>query len=1426
MAQRVKDKATDSGGSVARPRHRKRRLRWVVRALLALVILVGGGVILLTQTPLMKSMVLGRVDGLLGVHSSAGRVTLARGGVLVIDDLRVRTEVLQGPGGEVLRAQEAHVDLDWSNVWRGKVSVKAVRLIKPRMRVSVSEKGSLNMGLLRRPAQRGRAGRFPALDIVDGVVEVGEHRGETYQSRAEIHVRGGLYQRPNDPSVYDIDLSEPEAAQGSTGKLVLSGELNADTGQIDVTMQGIDLSEWSGRTAPGPYRNLWAAMDVRGEIDQVHFAYTPGSSVEASLALRSVSMNLPVEDAEGHSHLLAMRQVNGPIRFTRGGAEASLHGFVEDVEANVSARYDGVSDDAPFFVRVDAPKFTVEQRSALMALAPDVVREIFDRFSQPSMVLSGWVGVSRGAPDAQGVMAEVVSEGSVQVSEGVARYEEYPYPFEHITGRIEFDAAEVRVIDFRGVAPTGAKLSLSGLVAPPEDEAAVDIRVQVQGMPVDEVLRDSLPAHRKGIIDFLVDTDALAAMYEQGVIVTSADAARDRTALREVEQALADARTAHQSMMEIERLSSEASVLEERTKRGVFDAGGVLDMAIHVHRPEGVGGEFLTDIELRSAALSLVPRAFAYPVVGRDVLVRVDDEAVTIEQSRFDSPTGASGTIRGRVLLTSGAEDVVPELDITALHVPVDDVLLQALPGEGSSATSPAHALRALAVRGAVSANVKVYPEPGDTARTAFDAHVTGQSLAARPMLGGEVLALDDVRLDMNVQRDAVHVHDVSASIGEAAVSGHGEVALDDDGKAQTIDIGLQAKGLELAQPIEAAVAAFAPEAAAQIAKTREQHMPAGCADIDAQLSMVGDLLDYRVQFAQLQDVALTSWGGRLALHGTMGAVDVMPRRAHFAALDGDVSFDDVPCGRVALKGDVYLDAGGIESAGAVEGGPLELSIGIAGGAIGSPLVRAVAQSTSPEFAKWMDGNALGGQFAAQVVMTSRTDGDRSVTGMIQPKALAMDSGGERLSLPEMTGSIEISPTGGDIRLEGSGDGVALVVDGAWARDDEAPFAFQGRVDAQAPSFSPGLRAALPSGLKSAFEGIGLEVRGPVAIRGGELRVDWPDAETGERVSGFAGDVVVANLQLDPGLAIKQADGVAQVSAWQRSGEAASDVTIAFGLSSARVSAIAVNNVEGRITSTPDPGGYVIQIPTGAMYDGRLAVSGAVHGLGGVSASGGPGEWEMHASFDRVDFRAMLKDLMRDKQGAEATDVPGRGELFADLSVRGRIGTSDRQGRGLMRLQSPDNKLDTQVLELPGLVRLVKLSSLQVPVGEPVTFAYAEWYLEGSRMVFEELTAESASVAVVGAGQMSVPGLDLDMTFTTRSLVQTPLLTELTEMLRNEVVTAKVSGNLYDPKVKYEQLQATRSLLDAIVTGDARRRDRVGSAPRQAAADNAGERNE
>ncbi|XOV76775.1 MAG: hypothetical protein ACFHWZ_08030 [Phycisphaerales bacterium] len=159
--------------------------------------------------------------------------------------------------------------------------------------------------------------------------------------------------------------------------------------------------------------------------------------------------------------------------------------------------------------------------------------------------------------------------------------------------------------------------------------------------------------------------------------------------------------------------------------------------------------------------------------------------------------------------------------------------------------------------------------------------------------------------------------------------------------------------------------------------------------------------------------------------------------------------------------------------------------------------------------------------------------------------------------------------------------------------------------------------------------------------------------------------------------------------------------------------------------------------------------------------------------------------------------------LDANLSLTGRLGNVNAQrGRALIRVQPAPGSDGTEVLRLPGLIQFVKLSSLQAPVSEPIDFAYAEAFIEGPVVSLHDLSAESKSVSIKGSGTMTLPDLGLDLTFTTVVLRDVSLLTEIFERVRNELVTARVGGTLYDPRVEVEQLTATRRLLDAIIGGE------------------------
>ncbi|HBS28946.1 MAG TPA: hypothetical protein DEB06_05735, partial [Phycisphaerales bacterium] len=207
---------------------------------------------------------------------------------------------------------------------------------------------------------------------------------------------------------------------------------------------------------------------------------------------------------------------------------------------------------------------------------------------------------------------------------------------------------------------------------------------------------------------------------------------------------------------------------------------------------------------------------------------------------------------------------------------------------------------------------------------------------------------------------------------------------------------------------------------------------------------------------------------------------------------------------------------------------------------------------------------------------------------------------------------------------------------------------------------------------------------------------------------------------------------------------------------------------------------------------------------GSPGSTGSPGSpatardtfYALDAQAAGVDFASMLHDLTA--SGIELSDAASfqpasRGLLDAAASVEGFIGRPDtRRGRGRLRVAG------AEVLSLPGVLPLLRLSNLQLPLGERVEFASAAFFLRGPRVEFEALEAESPSVIIAGQGTITFPSAALDLRFSTRGRDTIPILSDIFKGLRDEFVTSVVRGTLANPEYSLEQWQATRRMLGTI----------------------------
>jgi hypothetical protein len=118
-------------------------------------------------------------------------------------------------------------------------------------------------------------------------------------------------------------------------------------------------------------------------------------------------------------------------------------------------------------------------------------------------------------------------------------------------------------------------------------------------------------------------------------------------------------------------------------------------------------------------------------------------------------------------------------------------------------------------------------------------------------------------------------------------------------------------------------------------------------------------------------------------------------------------------------------------------------------------------------------------------------------------------------------------------------------------------------------------------------------------------------------------------------------------------------------------------------------------------------------------------------------------------------------------------------------------------LSLPALVPLVRVTNLQLPRAETLDYAFADFYIAGTTINFEQLAISSESVGLYGVGTATWPDLNLDLRFKTGNRARIPVLTSVIEGLREELLTTRVRGAIDNPEVKNESFNGTR---DAFAT--------------------------
>jgi hypothetical protein len=1472
-----------AGGGARRPRRRSGLGRWIVGSVCVVVLCVAAALTLVLTLGLPRGQAIERLEALTGGKVGIARIQMSpRLGRVIVTDLTIDVPGLDGPAGRVLAIERAEITLSLASLMAGKARPKHVRLLEPTMRISVDQHGAVNLmelGLFKAspdepaplppstpapsptPGTPGllaiSLGQLPELEVIGAKLVLGEHTagdGTAFTSLESLRVSGVIRPAADAPraeiELYEL-LNKPNSHAVAPNGLRITGEIDTELNRLTTELTRIDLAQVDSLRPPTFVKSVWDRLQMSGQITRTRLLIGPAEGIVAEFSLDGVALTIPIDPPsqialqdDGASlarpQPLRMSQVSGGITFSTDGVRSDLTGSLNDFHASVALNLDGYTATAPFDLNIRTTEpFRIAERPDLLPYAPEAVKEISKRFGGPTGLVSAAIVVNRGGPD-DPEPGRIITRGYLRISDGTAAFENFPYPLLNVEASIGFEPDMVRIESVVARGPTGALISASGSIGPPGNEAGVDLHITAVDVPLDHVFRQTLESNGMDIMPVLFDEDAHARLLSDGLIQTPESKAETDAELAQAQRELAAALEAGSDPRSaaIERLRRRVAGLEERAAVPAFELGGRAALEIKVHRPIGPDMRYRTDILVRIREAGLLPAEFPYPILSRRLAIAIHDNDARVIESPFVALRGGHGSIAGTVRFRMRDGDrpasIDPMITIAAHDVPIDPLLLFALPrGDHNGSADGGHAsgmvpfpvaLSRLGLSGRVGCDAVVQNLAGEDqtrqrigVRASIDIEgLRADPLAAMPDQHGPLL--DNVSARIKLDDRSFTLEELIGRSGDGTVqaTGHGTIGSTSGDNAMAVQLNVAARDLDIIRRIEWLVVAFAPDAADPLARLRSLHLPEGLFDIDAQVNVLGADVDYRLDVAQPRGTSFDVYGRRVHVERCSGGLTITPDAVVFSGFSATVREESAAPMSVELDGAFALRDGATSS----------LSARVAGARFESTLLRRWLEASTPREAAAIAAFELVGTFDADLRYEGVRGQSVPLRGSLSPRSAALTWSNHRFNFPATSGSIGLGETGGSIvGLQGQADDWSFRARGVWSRpagtesippaerDDDAGVAIGLAIDLEASGtgWPDDVRALLPDEARIALD----KQQFSIDKERGSFTVEAARFVKDPGVDGrilFEGTVGLRAAQITPVVHIGGIDATLDVYAERPAGadeagvvvSAAADRLTLFGLGFGPARTKLLFGTEagpGRGVSIPsiEVHGYSGMVRGSAAYPLRAIAEG-----GRISSE--PPPFTLDLRMTGLDLGAVL-DATTPAKPLDTTAAPAtggmsaramqgkRGSIDASLFMTGQLDRPEsHRGRGELVVQGGD------ILNIPGIVAVVKLANLMPGSDEPFSIATAAYSVRHDRVTFDSIVLEAprSGTKLLGVGWMAIPSTELEMIFTPQAGRQVPLLSELFAGLRDEVARPYITGTLRNPVVELRQLSRVRGMLGTI----------------------------
>jgi hypothetical protein len=357
---------------------------------------------------------------------------------------------------------------------------------------------------------------------------------------------------------------------------------------------------------------------------------------------------------------------------------------------------------APFEMNFRIHRFAISRDEAGNAPAldlPVVVAKSLAKFRLSDWVLRSEVQVRRGpatiAADGSFVESPLITNGQAFIDNATGRYVKFPYLLENVKAYLEFDNHKVRIEYLDGTGSGNATVHIVGTIAPPDNDAEVQLTLIGSNVPVDDRLRDALDDKERAVFDAVFHRPSFESLRDAGLL---ANPGPNELATLSAEIATLKSQRSRSGdtpelSEKIETLTARLDALGRLTQAGDFEPGGVVDLNLNIFRPYGDNEKTTTSGTVTIQSGGILFQGFPYPIRVMGGTLNWKENQIEIgPPPNRQGETGAGldvltlnggrGTIGGlfEVAGTGPNRQFVPRLQVNVNDDAISDGLYAAIP--------------------------------------------------------------------------------------------------------------------------------------------------------------------------------------------------------------------------------------------------------------------------------------------------------------------------------------------------------------------------------------------------------------------------------------------------------------------------------------------------------------------------------------------------------------------------------------------------------------------------------------------------------------------------------------------------------------------------------------------------------------------------